>query len=254
MKKIIICAIAMFAIGCNETNNNNSTNNNTNNQEICFNNVDDDLDGAIDCNDSDCRFNGACTATDCGNGLIDADEECDGADLNGQSCEGLNLGTGTLTCIECAYNTTSCHQDPLKIYQSGARIKMRVGRAPSPDGSIDFKGWFDTTLGINCVFRKHTDGSYRCLPELKANLVYSDEGCTNRIAGFMPDDDLYPNGTMLSMEVKTGKFVAYTVIGMYSGAAYVRGNSGCEALGSRLNYMINENPSSSFQEQLESIE
>lgn len=45
----------------------------------------------------------------CGDGNVDAGEQCDGANLNGASCEslGFDLG-GTLTCTNCAFVTTEC--------------------------------------------------------------------------------------------------------------------------------------------------
>jgi len=259
MKKIIVIALVLCALGCNETNNNNSTNNNTNNQEVCNDNIDNDFDGLIDCNDSDCRFNGACTATDCGNGLIDPGELCDGTDLDGASCESLRSGTGTLTCDNyCAYDMRGCHKDPLKIYQSGERIQMRVGRAPVPDGSIDFKGWFDTALRINCVFRKHTDGSYRCLPELTASTErwYIDAACTVRLAVFPLDDDPIASGTSITMEAKTGKFGVFVVSGTVSGQLYKKAGTGCwgDSSGVVDAYTVSEGSSSVYQEHLESIE
>lgn len=44
----------------------------------------------------------------CGNGAVDA-ESCDGADLGGQSCGSLGLGSGTLACdATCGFDTSAC--------------------------------------------------------------------------------------------------------------------------------------------------
>jgi hypothetical protein len=49
----------------------------------------------------------------CGNGEIDGDEECDGASLGGQTCEGvLGSGSGQLGCFEnCTYDVSTCSLD-----------------------------------------------------------------------------------------------------------------------------------------------
>jgi hypothetical protein len=45
----------------------------------------------------------------CGNGAIDEREQCDGDDLDGASCESLELGTGTLACDDrCAFDASGC--------------------------------------------------------------------------------------------------------------------------------------------------
>ena len=47
----------------------------------------------------------------CGDGFIDPGEQCDGAALNGESCESLGyyIVTGQLTCSStCRYDTTAC--------------------------------------------------------------------------------------------------------------------------------------------------
>jgi hypothetical protein len=45
----------------------------------------------------------------CGDGVIDNAEACDGADLAGQSCQGLGLGAGTLSCKpDCRYDVSGC--------------------------------------------------------------------------------------------------------------------------------------------------
>lgn len=45
----------------------------------------------------------------CGNGVIDPGEDCDGANLNGETCESLGFHSGTLTCTSsCTFNTNQC--------------------------------------------------------------------------------------------------------------------------------------------------
>jgi hypothetical protein len=46
----------------------------------------------------------------CGNGDVDAGEQCDGSDLQGFDCASLGLGGGTLECdpITCTFDTSMC--------------------------------------------------------------------------------------------------------------------------------------------------
>lgn len=45
----------------------------------------------------------------CGDGTLDPDEDCDGADLGGASCASEGLGSGVLTCgATCQYDTSDC--------------------------------------------------------------------------------------------------------------------------------------------------
>jgi hypothetical protein len=46
----------------------------------------------------------------CGNGVIDAGEQCDGADLQGFDCQSLGLNGGTLACdpMMCTFDTSMC--------------------------------------------------------------------------------------------------------------------------------------------------
>jgi len=70
-------------------------------------------------------FMGACSSDDqsqksanqladgnCGNGVLDPGESCDGAKLDGETCSSVTLGsrtTGTLKCSsECTFDTTGC--------------------------------------------------------------------------------------------------------------------------------------------------
>jgi hypothetical protein len=53
---------------------------------------------------------GAC----CGNGSIDAGEDCDGSNLGGETCSSvLGAGyTGSLSCSACSFNTSACVAPP----------------------------------------------------------------------------------------------------------------------------------------------
>lgn len=69
--------------------------------------------GTPECNSKCTGFTrGTCTdAVKCGNGKIDSGEQCDGALLQGATCESVvGYGsTGTLSCdASCRYNTTNC--------------------------------------------------------------------------------------------------------------------------------------------------
>ena len=45
----------------------------------------------------------------CGNGVIDPGEDCDGADLGGQTCQSQGFGSGTLACGPgCSFDTSGC--------------------------------------------------------------------------------------------------------------------------------------------------
>ena len=49
-----------------------------------------------------------CTS-DCGDGLIVGSEQCDGANLAGQTCQTLGFASGGLSCTaQCQFNTASC--------------------------------------------------------------------------------------------------------------------------------------------------
>ena len=58
---------------------------------------------------------------ECGDGFIDAGEDCDIGNLGGGTCAGEGFFNGTLTCGPgCAYNTTQCN--PTRFEDAGATI------------------------------------------------------------------------------------------------------------------------------------
>ncbi|MEO1173226.1 MAG: hypothetical protein AAFX94_14430, partial [Myxococcota bacterium] len=81
--------------------------------EVCDNGVDDDSNGAVDCDDPRCSAAQNCLAeASCGDGVRGGLEFCDGADLGGASCEtqGFAAGVGSLGCRpDCAgFDTSAC--------------------------------------------------------------------------------------------------------------------------------------------------
>ena len=85
------------------------------------------LGGTLGCN-PDCTFDAsACEGVPfCGDGEINrAEEECDGTDLGGLTCDGLGLGGGTLACSSiCTIQTAGC-------LESGATDPREITLAPS---------------------------------------------------------------------------------------------------------------------------
>ncbi|HKE15281.1 MAG TPA: Ig-like domain-containing protein, partial [Kofleriaceae bacterium] len=62
----------------------------------------------------DCTFDtSACIAADdCGNGVIDANEDCDGTELGGMTCSDVDSGGGALACADdCTFDTSGCQGD-----------------------------------------------------------------------------------------------------------------------------------------------
>ena len=61
---------------------------------------------------NDCKSiitSGCQPAQACGNGVIDGNEQCDGGNLNGNTCQQLGFDGGTLSCTAgCMLNTSGC--------------------------------------------------------------------------------------------------------------------------------------------------
>ena len=68
--------------------------------------------GTLKCaaNCADYDRSGCTAASECGNGILEAGEECDGSNFNGKTCEGeVGAGSrGTLSCNACKIVSTNC--------------------------------------------------------------------------------------------------------------------------------------------------
>jgi cysteine-rich repeat protein len=79
-------------------------------QEICDDNSDNNANGLFDCLDPDCAGSPVCL---CGNDTLDTGENCDGDNLGGADCTSIGGGFigGVLACADdCSFDTSACTQ------------------------------------------------------------------------------------------------------------------------------------------------
>ncbi len=59
-------------------------------------------------------------AAECGNGRVELDEQCDGTDWDGATCESLGASPGSLNCTsECAFDLSECVPDGMVLVPAG---------------------------------------------------------------------------------------------------------------------------------------
>jgi len=106
-------------------------------------------------------------APGCGDGQAIAPEECDGADLDGQTCEGLGYGPGNLACTDlCAFDVSGC-DTPLTCGN---------GTADGPEAcdGVDLRG-------ATCVSEGFAGGVLACNANCTLD-VSACESCGNGVA------------------------------------------------------------------------
>lgn len=110
---------------------------------------------------ADCTFDVAgCEAPpNCGNGVIDAGETCDGANLGGATCAAQGLASGSVTC------TAGCQLDTSACYQCG-------------NGSVEGPEVCDGTnfAGATCLSLNHDGGTLLCAANC---LSLNESSCTD---------------------------------------------------------------------------
>jgi hypothetical protein len=98
----------------------------------------------------------------CGNGRIDPGEQCDGTNLNGQTCSTLAMGFtgGTLRCSSlCAFDTTMCtmpfNPTGTWVVSPGVNYYCAFGAVSFSFGNLMFNdtgsGLTVSGGGINCM-------------------------------------------------------------------------------------------------------
>jgi hypothetical protein len=80
----------------------------------------------------------------CGNDVIEAPEQCDGADLAGNTCESLGLGFsgGTLTCRPtCGLDADECTTDSELVINEVSATTDGIEIFNGSTASVDISGW-----------------------------------------------------------------------------------------------------------------
>ncbi len=133
----------------------------------------------------------------CGNGEVDGAEQCDGMNLNDQTCDGLDFTAGTLTCTAaCVLDTTQC----------GPPVTCGDGDIDDPeqcDGaelggatclSLDFAGG-PLFCGTDCRF-----DTSQCIPATvcgDGNVDTAEEDCDgDNLNGATCESRGYDSGTL----------------------------------------------------------
>ncbi len=100
---------------CQDTCEQNETDCTLCSETDCVTNYSEILCSETDCQDTceECEniTIRECVGDLCGNNIINSGEECDGTDLNGETCESQGFDSGTLACLsDCSdYNTNGCN-------------------------------------------------------------------------------------------------------------------------------------------------
>jgi hypothetical protein len=86
-------------------------------------------------------------STVCGDGEIGGDEQCDGAELNGQTCEDLGLGFtgGTLGCTDaCTFDASMCETESEVVINELESVLDQIEIHNAGDAAVDMSGWILT--------------------------------------------------------------------------------------------------------------
>ncbi len=99
-----------------------------------------------------CFFSPVGHGLDCGNGVVDGQESCDGADLAGATCDSLGLGGSGLACTSsCVYDTSACLD------------RLRCGDGTAGEGELCDGADLDEQTCRNLT--GHQQGALACLPD-----------------------------------------------------------------------------------------
>lgn len=126
-----------------------------NNCDLGIDDLDTDLDTVLDCHPDNCIFvpnpdqldtnnNSIGDACECGNGIINSGEECDGLNLNGESCSSVTSGrmtVGNLKCSAyCLIDATGCSRKKSSS-PSSSSSSSSSSSAPTSDTDWTCTDW-----------------------------------------------------------------------------------------------------------------
>jgi hypothetical protein len=144
----------------------------------------------------------------------------------------------------------SCEQVPTTDWQEVTLATEGDGRLTTPVFSIGgapfewntYRVFSDASLGVDCLPRSASDGSLRCIPNVRGAVAFADASCASRVVasnsgpepyaleGSIPGN-LFPN--------PRGTITVYAVGALRpAGPIYVRTPAGCSRLDGWTSYEI----------------
>ena len=129
----------------------------------------------------------------CGNGAIDGNnEQCDGSNLGGKTCEDLGFDGGSLYCKECQFDTSECY-----TFKCGDGVRQG---SEVCDGS--------DLAGQTCQTQGFTSGILGCNPDC---IAFDTSQCASDLKLYLPfesdakDNSNYGNNGVLEGSARIGQ-------------------------------------------------
>lgn len=139
-------------------------------------------------------LNNGGSPSECGNGTIDAGEDCDLGNLNGGTCTGEGFAGGLLGCgVGCVYDTSACYATRFEDNGNGTISDHETGlmweKKIALDGNIDIANLQDADVDHEWAATCSLATSKRCQPDAAseaaclAGVEGSPTGCAQCTAG-----------------------------------------------------------------------
>ncbi|MCH9680172.1 MAG: proprotein convertase P-domain-containing protein [Deltaproteobacteria bacterium] len=113
----------------------------------------------------------------CGDGFATFVEECDGADLRGESCQSLGLSFGPLGCTPgCTFDLSECTATPTFCANPAAPIGPNAGPATVVQIVVPPIGQVVTDFNVT------VDASHTAVGDLQVDVRHVESGATTRLA------------------------------------------------------------------------
>ena len=128
----------------------------------------------------------------CGDGVIESPEQCEGSNLNGQTCQTLGYGSGTLSCSSCSFVTSGCTSPPPACVLTPSSATWSTSQATEGNiVSLSVQGTNCDGKTVSFVVREYdtvsTDDPVTTNP---VNVVFSGNGATGAWTAEWQDDGL----------------------------------------------------------------
>lgn len=133
-------------------------------------------------------------------------------------------------------NGTPPLEQETRTVRSGSRLKRRY--YDGGEGAEAFAGIWDSELQTLCTFRPGEGGDLRCMPPLRTNVYYEDDGCTQPVHLVPEEDCELTYAYERTRPQACGVASEYTVYRVQEQAAtptgefYAQGSRGCVSVGS----------------------